>query len=152
MGPTSRADLVVAGLDLQLVRLLRDAIRTADAASGKTSPIAFIGPAPTPPPPQGDGLLSPSPRFEPRPVIHPTPRFEPRPVIHPTPREGPAPLLPPVDGERPRITPSPIEPVWKKLPPVQPDPINNELASKVKVIWRRPDLLSSKGSVLDVFI
>lgn len=151
MGLPPRIELITAALDLQLVRLLREAIRTADTASGKTHPIPFIGPAPAPPIRQPDGLV-PTPRFEPRPVHHPAPRFEPRPVIPPRPCELPPPLCPPVDGERPRITPSPIEPVWKTLPPVEPDAINNVVASEVKLIWRRPDLIHSKGAILDVFI
>jgi hypothetical protein len=133
--------VIVAALDLKLVRLLREAMRGADAAAGK-------GPLGT-----ARRVLArrvePEPRIEPRHVIRPEPRFEPRPVVHPEPKlpAAPAPTAPPLEPEKPCKTESPIRPPWKVLPwqtPVQPAP-------KVKLIIRRPDIVS-KGSLLDFFI
>jgi len=126
--------LIVAALDLNLVRLVRGAM--APNPNGKA--VAFIGPAPT------------NARFLSRPVVHPTPRFEPRPVIHPRPRVEPLPCAcePPHEPEMPVRSKSPIEPPWKVLPweepPAQPAP-------KVKLAIYRPDVVS-KGSLIDFFI
>jgi hypothetical protein len=139
--------LAVAALDLKLVRLLREAIRAADLAGGKTGPLGTVLA------PQPDLLprpvIHPTPRFEPRPVIHPTPRFEPRPVIHPQPRIEDTPAPAPADC--PHQCPSPAAatlpppwrvPVWKtELPP----------AIKVKVHLHRTDV-HNKGSLIDLFL
>jgi hypothetical protein len=137
--------LIVAALDLNLVRLLRGAM--APNPHGK--PVAFIGPAPTSARLLTRPRIEPTPRFEPRPVVHPTPRFEPRPVIHPRPRVEPTPAIcePPHDPEMPVRSKSPIEPPWRVLPwetPPQPTP-------KVKLAIYRPDVVS-KGSLIDFFI
>ncbi len=140
----ANVSLIVASLDLQLVRLLRSAIRTADRASN----------------PCGCG---PAARFEPRQVIHSTPRYEPRPVLPPTPRFEPrcierplktcldpdlrsAPCAPDAP-QATHIAKSPIQPPWKTLPWENPPPP----AKVVKIIIRRPDNLS-KGSIIDCFI
>jgi hypothetical protein len=139
----SNVSLIVASLDLQLVRLLRSAIRTADRSS------------------QRGCACGPADCYEPRQVIHPTPRYEPRPVIHPTPRYEPrcverplkacpdldlssAPCAPP---QVTHIAKSPIQPPWKTLPWENPAPP----AKVVKIIVRRPDNFS-KGSIIDCFI
>jgi hypothetical protein len=126
--------LIVAALDLNLVRLVRGAM--APNPCGK--PVAFIGPAPN------------CFRFLPRRRIHPTPRFEPRPVIHPTPRLEPTPATcePPHEPEMPVRSKSPIEPPWKVLPWEQPPA---QPAPKVKLAIYRPDVVS-KGSLIDFFI
>jgi hypothetical protein len=145
VGIASNVSLIVASLDLQVVRLLRAAIKNADAAS---SPARHTG-------------LAPAATFERRRVIHPEPRYEPRRVIHPTPRFEPRPvertqkacadLLPPCSAtcapEASHITKSPIEPPWKKLPwenPPSPPRV-------IKVIIRKSDI-ASKGSIIDCFI
>ena len=144
VGLESNVSLIVATLDLQLVRLLRGAIRAADQSSAAAH-----------------SILSPAARFEPRPVLHPTPRFEPRLVAHPTPRfearlvERPCRTNPdaiplnsaPCAPEKPRIAKSPIEPPWKTLPWENPPPP----AQVIKVVIRPPDN-SSKGSIIDCFI
>jgi len=143
VGIDSRVDLLVATLDLQLVRLLRDAIRTADLSSGKGS--VGVGAA-------GSGarpIATPTPRIGPRPVIHPTVRIEPRMSAHPVKADPPVDIvvLSTVQPEQSRIKQSPIQPPWKVLPwekPSQPEP-------KLKVIERRPDV-PVKGTVFDVFI
>jgi hypothetical protein len=150
----SRIDLIVAGLDLQLVRFLRQAIRSADLSSGKALPVHPLGPAPTF---SGGGTrarVEPEPRFDPRPVIEPTPRFEPRRWLRPHDAACPKPPAPPepavVEPEVPRADRSPIEPPWKVLPapepsaPAQPSP-------KVKPAVQRPDLYL-RGTMLDIFI
>jgi hypothetical protein len=142
----SSASLVVASLDLQLVRLLRDAIRTADIHGGK-----FCG---------GDrGVIrscdilprrpiTPEPKILPRRRIHPTPRFEPRPVIHPTPRAEPQAPIAASDPQNPPVrTVSPIQPPWKQFvwqTPLAPPPI-------LKVVRYKTDI-PHKGSLLDLFI
>ena len=140
----TNVSLIVATLDLQLVRLLRGAIRAADNASGHG----------------GGGLGSTAATFERRRVIHPEPRYEPRRVIHPTPRFTPRPVeriyktnLDPVPTctvtfapEPSHITKSPIEPPWKKLPWQNPAPP----AQIIKVFIRRPDN-AFKGTIIDCF-
>jgi hypothetical protein len=143
-------ELITATLDLQLVRLLRQAMRTADIASGKCQPIVALGPAPNCPVAHDHPIVEPTPRFEPRPVIHPTPRFEPRPRIHPS--EAPRPKLIPVDViaipvEEAHAAKSPIEPPWKVLPWQNPPP----MAPRLKVLIRPVDVCR-KGSILDVFV
>lgn len=143
--------LTVAKLDLALVRMLRQAMRVADMAGGKSSGgadgVAVANPATSPRP-----HIHPTPQFEPRPHIHPTPRIEPRLVYRPTaiqPRIAPPP--PVCDQAAPAAGPThhklPIEPPWKLLPcqiPTQPAP-------KLKVIQRHPDV-ANRGTLLDVFI
>ena len=143
MGIDSGVNLLVASLDLQLVRLLRDAIRTADLSSGKGAGIggaAGVGPRP---------VATPTPRIESRPVIHPTLRIEPRMSAHPVKPEPPVDVvvISTHEPEQSRIKQSPIQPPWKVLPwekPSEPEP-------KLKVIQRRPDV-PVKGTVFDVFI
>jgi hypothetical protein len=141
----TQASLIVATLDLELVRLIRGAMRTADLASARGS----------------RALLTPTDRFEPRKVLHPEPRFEPRRVIHPTPRFEPRPVertaktspdcVPlcsaPCCPETSHITPSPIQPPWKVLPWENPPPP----AQVIKVVIHRPDN-ECKGSIIDCFI
>jgi hypothetical protein len=135
-------ELVFAALDLNLVKLLRDAIRTTDLAGAKQN-----GPLN----PQVDILdrprLHPTPYYTPRPVIHPMPRYEARPVIHPTPRVEPAPPIPCPPEPCPHANKSPFVPPWKILPwqnPPQP-------ALKVKLIKLKPDIVRT-GSLLDCML
>ena len=139
----NNASLLVASLDLQLVRLLRDAIRTADLSSGAGAPgfgpAAVVEPRPR---------HHPDPLIEPRPRVRPTPRFEPRPVIHPTPRIeaslNDAARVAPPDPCPPR---SPLQPPWKVLPWEQV--VSPPALIKINVV--RPDI-HHKGSLIDLFI
>jgi hypothetical protein len=147
----TQASLVVATLDLQLVRLIRGAIRAADLAEGKVGALAGV-PLPSI---RRDGRLSaapspperfhPTPRFEPRPVVHPTPRIESRPVYHD--RIDIDVAASDTSSPRPRPvnrTPLPAPwqmPVWGL--PIQPAP-------KVKVHLHRVDV-HNKGSLIDLF-
>ena len=151
MSLDSRVSLIVASLDLQLTRLLRQAIRTADISSGRGQPVASIGPAPTAPPTRGS-TTDPTPEIEPRQRIHPTPRFEPRPIIGlcSCDSRDVNPSLPPPEfprmPEQPRLVKSPFEPPWKQLPWENPAaPIQ-----KIKVVHRPPDLQKT-GTVFDLF-
>lgn len=154
MSLDSRVSLVVASLDLQLTRLLRQAIRSADIASGRGQPVTALGPAPTAPPViRGGATTQLNAEIEPRPRITPSPRFEPRPVIGVCACESrdvnpslPAPEVPPLDPEEPRLVRSPLEPPWKQLPWEIPAPV----APKVKVIVKPPDLQKT-GTVFDLF-
>jgi hypothetical protein len=147
----ARVELLVAALDLKLVQLLRDAIRTTAAAGGRGGAASGLGPAPN----TGVGGVVPRKRVEPEPVIeprkriHPTPRFEPRPVIYLTPRvvEPPPAVCPPAEPEKARIGKSFLVPPWKVLPWEQPPspPIS------IKVIRRKPDIVR-KGTLIDCFI
>lgn len=146
-------------MDLSVVRLIRQAIRTADIASGRGMPVSKLGPAPSQPPVRGSSSLvnleprpvaHAEPRIEPRPRIHPTPRIEPRPVIHPRPVQAPGPSCPSIAADQPAEPAhhkSPIEPPWKVMPWQSPLP----LPAKLKVIQNRPDA-ANKGTMLDVFI
>jgi hypothetical protein len=139
---------IVATLDLQLVRLLRDAMNVADVNSAKD--IAGV------PTSQSDRfeqrpVIHPEPRYEPRQVIHPTPRYEPRPVIHPTPRieqqNNCCPPPPPCEPDPCETIKSPLLPPWKTLPCDirQPAPV------QIKIIVQHPDI-HHKGSLIDLFI
>jgi len=145
----ARVELIVAALDLKLVQLLRDAIRTTAMAAGKGQPVSGLGPAPNAGLFESRRRVEPQPVFEPRKHIHPTPRFEPRPVIHLTPRvvDPPACVCPPVEPEKPRITKPFMVPPWKLLPWEQPP----RPALSIKVIRRKPDIVR-KGSLIDCFI
>jgi hypothetical protein len=156
MGLDSVASLVVASLDLQLVRLLRDAIRTTELSDNCCCPLDPAGvPIACPRPVEH---VQPEPVVEPTEHIHPTPIIEPRRVIHPRPQ-----VLPPDSAVCPPcctgefVDPcakSPIEPPWKVLPwdprggcaPPAPPP-----AKVVKLVRRPPDI-AHKGTLIDFFI
>lgn len=134
------ATLITATLDLQLVRLLRQA---AGAPGG--GPIVPIGPAPTPEP---RPHIHPTPYFEPRPHIEPSPHFEPRRVYHPEKIEPQVcPPAAPAEPETPRVAKSPLEPPWKLLPWKYPPPP----PAVLKVVLHPTDV-PKKGTVFDVFI
>jgi hypothetical protein len=141
VGLEAIASLIVAASDLEVVRLIRGAIRTADISSGKgggLTPAAVIEPR---------VRIHPEPEILPRPRIHPTPRFEPRPVYHPTPRLELKPAPAAADPERPPRCPSTIQPPWKQLVWQMPIPPRATL----KVVQYKTDI-PHKGSLLDVFI
>jgi hypothetical protein len=139
---TSAIPVLVAALDLKLVRSIRDAIRTADIESGRTGPngtFPQLGPR---------KVIEPTPRFEPRKVHHPAARFEPRPVIHPQPLYSQQQTLAPVEPEpQPCRTKSPLPPPWQQ--PVWKTPIPPP--EQIKVHVHHTDVVS-KGSLIDLFI
>ena len=140
VGLEAQASLIVAASDLKVVRLLRDAIRTADIASGKFGPLGTL-------PGCAREKVHPTPRFESRPVHHPDPRIEPRQTIHLRDRVELQPHPTPVEPEQPVRCRSPIKPVWRTMPTenaIEPRPI-------IKLIVQRPDIVS-KGSLIDFFI
>jgi hypothetical protein len=141
--------LIVASLDLQLVRLLRDAMHTADASAGRGTAVSGLGPAPTHI--ERRFRIQPEPEILPRKRIEPEPRIEPRKVIRPADRFEPreSDLVPvPVECYKP-CRKSPIEPPWKVLPWEQPPCPRVE--PKIKVVVRPPDIVH-KGSLIDFFI
>ncbi len=144
MGIEASASLIVAAMDLKLVRLLRDAMRSADAAAGPIG-MACGGTSPGVAPRR---RIEPEARIEPRRVITPEPRIEPRQTIRVESRVvevAPAPV--PLEPEHPCRTHSPIQPPWKVRlweTPVPPAP-------KIKVVIQRPDIVS-KGSLIDLFM
>ncbi len=142
MSLASHIDALVAAFDLEEVRLLRDAIRTTEAANRP-----------------GTRHLEPAAVYEPRRHIHPEPIIEPRRHIRPDPLIQPR-RTPPTDkgtlnpcpcatSEPPPTIPAenPIQPPWKSLPWRQPPP-----AAPLKLTILRPDIHISKGSLLDLFI
>jgi hypothetical protein len=142
VGLESNIALVVASLDLKLVQLLRDAIRTTDLAGarerGRITPEVEILPR---------RHLVPTPLIEPRVHIHPQTLYEARPEIHPQPRvEPPPPICPPAEPVS-HLTKSPFVPPWKVMPWENPP----EPALKIKVIKLRPDIVR-KGSLIDCFL
>ncbi|MDB5321523.1 MAG: hypothetical protein JWN40_3154 [Phycisphaerales bacterium] len=145
MGLESNIALVVASLDLKLVQLLRDAIRTTDLAGARASGGGNLAPTPEILPRRH---FVPEPLIENRRHIHPQTLYEARPVIHPQPRvvEPPPPICPPAEPIS-HLTKSPFVPPWKVMPwenPPQP-------ALKIKVIKLRPDIVR-KGSLIDCFL
>jgi hypothetical protein len=135
--------LITASLDLQLVRLLRDAMGTTAARAGLYG--SKVGPTPEIEPRLRH---EPEPVIEPRRVHHPDPHFAPRPVVHPEPVYQNPPTIGPVEPEKPCRVKTPFPPVWKTLPPVE-NPA--QTAPKVKVVIQRPDIVH-KGSLIDFFI
>jgi hypothetical protein len=139
--------MAVASLDLQLVQLLRGAMRAADIGAGGACGVPTASPSLQPAP----HLQSqPAATIEPRRHITPTAYIAPRPVFHPEPHFVPpvvAAAEPPAHPEVSRITKSPIEPPWK----VHPWKIPTPPPAKIKVLIRQPDV-PIKGTVFDVFI
>jgi hypothetical protein len=140
--------LIVASLDLQLVRLVRGAMATP---AGSGEPASGLGPAPTII--ERRFRIEPDPQILPRQRIEPEPRVEPRQVVHLPDRfepSNPNDYAPPPSYEcyRPH-TRSPIEPPWKVLPweeaACPPPP------PKIKVVTPPPDVIH-KGSLIDFFI
>ena len=146
VGLDSSINLIVATLDLQLVRLLRQSMAGAPTLDGGGAR-RHIHPQPTIEP---RPVHEPAPRIEPRKTIEPTPRFAPRPTVFVDvpPSSVPA-TTPPVVCETSQTekTVSPLQPPWKTVPWEQPIPP----APKVKVVQYRPDIIS-KGSLIDFFI
>jgi hypothetical protein len=141
VGLSSNIALVVAALDLKLVKLLRDAIRTTDlsgaAEDSRLAPAATFEPRPH---------IHPAPLIEPRPRIHPMPKYEPRPVIHPQPRIEPVPVIC-LPVEAASHSKSPFVPPWKVMPwENSPQPL-----LKIKLVKIRPDIVR-KGSLIDCFL
>jgi hypothetical protein len=143
--------LVVAALDLKLVRLVRAAMQPGVGPAGGV-----------------DGTIRPTPVFEPRrriepePVIEPRQKYRPEPVFEPRQRLGgglrcdcageTAPAAPTEPVEKVSRSVSPIEPPWKVLPWEQPpDAHRVRPLRKIKVIQPRPDM-QCKGTVIDIFI
>jgi hypothetical protein len=142
MTPVSSANLIAATLQLQLVQSVLGAIRAAD----RQGAARFACPEQP-----GDRfcreVVTPEPRFLPRPVIHPTPRYLPRPVIHPTPRiEEPCVPPPCHKAKVPHITAGP-QPPWKTLPWQEPAASPHV----IKMIVRAPDTVT-KGTLVDLFL
>ena len=142
---SSNIGLLVATLDLSLVRMLRHAM-----SPNGTGSVSGLGPAPSDPSTRRN--LTPEPVIEPRVHYHPTPRFEPRPVRHPEPRyvqreeRGLRPIVVVEAPDCPR-TKSPIEPPWAVLPWEKPIPPKPE----IKVWIKPPDKTSNKGTIIDLF-
>ncbi len=140
MGLETGVNLIVASLDLQLVRLLRGAMNNGPAGvDGGLHPAPAIGQRPR---------LDPEPVIEPRERITPTPHFEPRPILHPAPRwEAHPDSTVPVEPDHAASLRGPIEPPWKTLPWEAPLPV----APKIKITLIQPDIVS-KGMLIDFFI
>jgi hypothetical protein len=151
VGLDSSVGLIVATLDLQLVRLLRAAMRHGEVGPGDD--MRLIHPEPVIRPRHRAG---PEPIIEPRPHVRPEPMFEPREKLR---ADGipvaccdsiaPFTCAEPVEKASPSS--SPIEPPWKVLPwEDRPIPAPRP-PRKIKVIVTRPDSYC-KGSVIDLFI
>ena len=145
----ANVNLLVAALDLKMVRLVRAAMNGGDDGHdlGRHEKDALIKPR---------QRIEPEPRFEPRKRIEPEPRFEPRPVHRPSEPIPPAcpdccPAATSADATGGTSSTSPIEPPWKVLPwEREPEPRPRPI-QRVKVVTGRPDL-SGKGNVIDLFI
>jgi hypothetical protein len=147
VGVSDIPNLVVASLDLQLVRLLRGAMAVGDGRC--CEPVSGLGPAPNCI--ERRFRYQPETEILPRKRIEPTPLIEPRQVIRPTDRFEPreADLVPvPVECYRPTRK-SVIEPPWKVLPWERP--LECRVQPEVKVVVRPPDIVH-KGSLIDFFI
>lgn len=153
MGLESNISLLVATFDLAIVKSIRDAIRTADLASGKQFPITAIGPSPNPL--IGCGIRKDcyedrkhflaEPVYERRLHVHPTPVYEPREVIRPAPRvEVDCPPAPP---ECKPMKLGGLEAPWHSTPWKNPTPA----PEKIKVVVRVNDKVQ-RGQIIDLFI
>ena len=151
VGLESSVGLVVAALDLKLVRLVRAAMQ------GGAGPAGGLG-----------GTVHPAPVIEPRRRIEPDPVIEPRPHVRPEPEFTPRQRLgggglrcdcyqqsAPTSAEpveKVSRSTSPIEPPWKVLPWELPlDSHRVRPLRKIKVIQPPPDM-QCKGSLIDLFI
>ena len=149
MGLDTQANLVVAAMQLGVVRSLRDAIRTADLSSGRMKAATDLGPAPSPEP---RAHLTPEPIVEPRRRLHPEAITEPRRTYSASAqidrRSNVETSTCEPSSEPTRTThKSPIQPPWAILPwqtPTPPRPV-------IKVIVHKVDV-AHKGSLLDMFI
>ena len=152
VGLESSVGLVVAALDLKLVRLVRAAMQPGVGPAGAVG--GTIRPTP---------VIEPRRRIEPEPVIEPRQKYRPEPVFEPRQRLGgcglrcdcageTAPAAPAEPVEKGSRSVSPIEPPWRVLPWEQP-PESHRVRPlrKIKVIPPRPDI-HCKGSVIDIFI
>lgn len=148
MGLESSVNLIVATLDLQLVRLVRGAMRGADEAAAG---MKLIEPAP---------VVEPRRRITPEPAIEPRLRHRPDAVIEPPEKirsqdrvwaytQCVSPL--PSPAEQVSRSTSPVEPPWKVLPWEDSPPPAPRIVRRIKVVMARPDI-QSKGSVIDLFI
>lgn len=156
MDLATTASLIVAAFELSSVRLVRDAMRTADLSAGRGQSATPLGPAPNPAVAPGR-VIRPEPRYEPRPVIHPAPRLDTR-AVRAAVRHEPVTACGPccdagVGPLTTRPVPAverPIPPVWATLPPVAPEhPASRRRL--VKVTRYQPDT-RHKGIVVDVHV
>lgn len=152
MGLESSVGLIVATLDLQLVRLLRGAMRGEDGDGFGPGARRLIHPGPGI---EARKRITPESVIEPRPRIHPQPKFEPRPVLRAE-HVPPAVACPTCDGpasaEKSSAPSSPVQPPWRVLPWDQRYPRTPRVVvRKIKVSVARPDIVC-KGSLIDLFI
>jgi hypothetical protein len=152
VGIDSSVGLLVATLDLQLVRLVRAAMQAGGGAGGGGAG-RTIHPAP---------VIEPRRRIEPEPAIEPRLRVRPELEIEPRMRPGigestwcrpqaACPVAPAEPVEKGAHSTSPIEPPWKVRPWEQQDSDRVRPVRKIKVIQARPDIQST-GTVIDLFI
>ena len=153
MGIESSVGLVVAALDLKLVRLVRAAMQNG-VGGGSAGGAGLVRPQPVVEPRR---RIEPEPQFEPRPRVRPEPMFEPRAKLFGAVpslgcRDACVPTTPTEPVEKATHSPSPIEPPWKVRPwEEMRDAAVAPPVRKIKVIQVRPDI-QCKGSVIDLFI
>lgn len=138
-------ELLLASVDLQVVKSIVQAMRAADlAAGGVPGPLGTI----QKPVSRNRDVFQPEPRYEPRRVIHPEPRYEARKVIHPEPRfeVQPTIIIQPEETAHVPNLGTPLPPPWKQ--PVWNTPLPQRPV--IKQITFRPDI-QNKGSLIDVF-
>ncbi|HRK30731.1 MAG TPA: hypothetical protein PLD59_06600 [Tepidisphaeraceae bacterium] len=138
----SNISLLVAAIDLQVVRLIRGAMADGGPSAGcGDGDCARIGPRRS---------VTPEPEIHPRFAITPEPEIEPRIVVHPDPAIERTPTLyaGPTEPEHRRDLPNPIQPPWAVLPWEQPLP-PPPATEVVKLIRYRPDRFR-RGVLVDV--
>jgi hypothetical protein len=147
----TNASLIVAALDLQVVRLLRAAIRSADLQSlaDRQAPAATAARSAERSSHRccdfycdSRRYVCPKPVYAPRRVLHPTPRID----LHCAPRlalDRHEKVAEPATA----ATPSPIQAPWKTL--AWKD--TPRVTMKVKMVQHRTDIIN-KGSLIDYFI
>jgi hypothetical protein len=146
VGIESSVGLVVAAMDLEVVRLLRAAMGPRCGCGG---PLDLIHPGPRFEPRK---RVEPEPKIEPRRHIHPAPRFEPRMKLRGGELKAACAQVAPAEPEEPAArSTSPVEPPWKVRPWEQNPPPPPRPVRKIKVFLTRSDSYC-KGSVIDLFI
>lgn len=146
---STAVDLLVAVIDLKVVKSIRNAVRVNTLKKGGVE--GPLGNIENPKPVHGSFGVNLEPRYEQRRVIHPEPTYETRIVHHRTvERPAIADLKQPLPAEQiapPAAQKSPLVPPWEMPLPI----VSAPTIKVVKYEAPRPDQ-NCKGMLIDLFI